>query len=411
MIKPNIIVILVGICAVLVAAVFLVSGDRPKVSTAINSNAPLVKTFVPDSIKTVSIKKGDVEIKLQKKDKNWVMTSQKDRPAQTDRVTTLLNNIRDAKVENSRKAALKTFDLEEKGPASRTELVAESDVGKTTLFLGKNVEYSKCFVQTEAGGPVYEVDKGLDTDAGMKTEKDARILDAAYFYDLKVLNLTSDDIIDIAIKKGNEVTRVQKVLPGSKEPLKPKEELKPSEKPIWWITEPEGAAADDSNVGSICSTLATLNVKSYADTVPEKDRGFDKPTAKVKLRLKDGSEQTITFGKIDGDDVLVSVAGKPDPYKVYKYVYENITKDLKKKDEEKKPEGSAGMPPGMPPGMSPGMPPAHPPVTPPMPTLPKAEKKAEAPIPPPPAKIEAEKKPVVPPAVVKQPEPKIEEKK
>ena len=48
----------------------------------------------------------------------------------------------------------------------------------------------------------------------------------------------------------------------------------------------------------------------------------------------------MTFGKIDGDDVLVSAVGKPDAFKVNKYVYDTCvkTEDLKKKKEEKKEE-------------------------------------------------------------------------
>jgi hypothetical protein len=121
------------------------------------------------------------------------------------------------------------------------------------------------------------------------------------------------------------------------------------------MTEPEGAPADEGAAGSIASNLAGLTAKSYADNVPEKDRGLDKPIAKVKLRLKDGTEHTFTFGKAEGDDVVMSVSGKPDPYKVYKYVYDNVNKDLKKKDDDKKDPADphSGLP-GFNPGGTPG---------------------------------------------------------
>jgi hypothetical protein len=72
---------------------------------------------------------------------------------------------------------------------------------------------------------------------------------------------------------------------------------------------------------------------------------LEKPILLVgrRVRLKDGTQQTLTFGKVDAADVILSIAGKPDPYKIEKYVYESITKDLKKKEEEKKDEQKEGV--------------------------------------------------------------------
>jgi hypothetical protein len=321
-------------------------------------------------------------------------------------VDTLLDNVRIAGKEGTRSSTNDAlFELDEKG---RTEALFESETSKVALYLGKSPDYNKSFVRTEAGGPIFEVDRGLDTDAGVRTEGDKRILDPAYFYDLNIkLAPSADDIIDIAVKKGHEVVRVQKVLPGMG-PVLPKQELGKDEKPVWWLTEPEGAPADDSNISSITSNFSNLTAKSYADNVPEKDRGLDKPTAKVVVRLKDGTQQTLTFGKVDSDDVILSVAGKPDPYKVYKYVYESVTKDLKKKEEEKKDEKkdekkaetSAPKIEVKPPEPGKAVAPAKKFVVP-------------TPPPPPPAKIEKEATPAIPPAVTKElePKPKLEEKK
>jgi hypothetical protein len=400
MIKPNVIIALLIVCVLLMAGLFLLKGDRPKVNLPKDLGEKLIKDFNRDGVKTVEIKKGDVALKLEKKGNDWVMPNQKGRLAKLDRVNTLLDDTKSALKEGRRASTDDTeFELCESGEKARTEVTFESEAAKTTLYLGKSPDFGKTFVRTEAGGPIYEADKGLDTDAGVRTEGEKRILDAAYFYDLKVFGFNSDDIIDISIKKGHEVARVQKVIAG-KGPVQPKQELGKDEKPAWWVTEPEGAAADESNVGSICSNLSGLNAKSYADTVPEKDRGFDKPQAKVKVVLKDGTEHTLTFGKAEGDDILVSVAGKPDPYKVYKYVFESLTKDLKKKEEEKKDDKKAETP--------------APKADEKNADAPKAVQKVEAPIPPPPpAKIEANTKPALPPAVVKKADetPKVEEKK
>ena len=403
MIKPNMIIVLLLLCALLGVGFLLIKGDRPAVKPPSGQGEKLLKGFNRDSVKTIEIKKGGVTLKLLKKDKekDWTLASHKGRAAKRDRVDTLLDNVGMASKDPRNSTDAKLFHLDEK---NRTEAVFESDAAKVTLYIGKSPDYNKSFVRTEEGGPIYEVDRGLDTDAGVRTEGDNRILDPAYFYDLSIkLASSADDIIDIAVKKGHEVVRVQKVLPG-KGPVQPKQELGKDEKPVWWVTEPEGGPADDSNVSSIASNFTNLNAKSYADNVPEKERGLDKPSAKVVLRLKDGTQQTLTFGKIDSDDVILSIAGKPDPYKVYKYVYDSVTKDLKKKEEEKKDEKKAEAAP-LKTEVKPPEPKsaAEPPKNLVAPTTP----------PPPPAKIEQEAKPILPPAVTKEsePKPKLEEKK
>jgi hypothetical protein len=416
MMKPSAMLILVALLLLLGAGLLLVQTDRPDVETTTTAGSPVYKNFNPESITGIDLTKNDVAVKLVKKDGKWLMSSHKDRPVNGERVKNFLENVKSATLEKDRKGSDSLFNLDDK---NRADVVFSSETAKNTLQIGKSSNMNKCFVRTDPKGPVLEIDRGVDTDAGLRSEGDGRVLDPAYFYDLKVLNIAADDVIDIAIKKGNDVVRVQKVLPGKNEPIQPKQELKPEDKPVWWITEPEGAPADEGAASSIASTLATLNVKSYADNVAEKDRGFDKPTAKVKIRLKDGSEHTFTFGKAEGDDVMLSVSGKADPFKVYKYVFDNVTKDLKKKDDTKEPgaDPHSGLPNFGPPGGAPGGQPNFDPATMEMikKKLEEAKKnkpQSEAPpIPRPPEKIEPETKPVLPPAVVKQPEPKIENSK
>ncbi|HYG73545.1 MAG TPA: DUF4340 domain-containing protein [Planctomycetota bacterium] len=412
--KPNIIFILVGFVAVLGLGFFVIQGDRPQVISLRDSNDKLVKELDTVKVKSIDIKRGDVAVRLDKKETGWIMASHKNRPAKNDRIGSLLSSVRDAEKEGIRPSTNDAlFDLDAK---NRTEVLIGTESGEIKLFVGKSPDMGKAFVRTEPTGPIYEIDKALDTDAGLRAEGKDRVLDPTYFYDLQVLNLNSDDVIDVSIKtdKSEKATRVQKVLGEKKEPVQPKQELKPEDKPVWMLTEPEKADADESNVSSIVSNLTKFAAKGYADMVPEKDRGLDKPSAVVTLKFKDGTEQKFTFGKVDADEVILTVDGKPEPYKVYKYQYENVIKDLKKK-EEAKPDASSAAP-GTPPAPGapaiPGLPAAPAPAT-STPAAPKAdpEKKPEA-VPAIPSKVEPEAKPVLPPAVVKPEEQKkVEEKK
>jgi hypothetical protein len=359
MIKPSLIFFLFGACVLLVLGFLVIKSDRPSIDMGDQKSpekltnspgSPIVLPFDVSKVESINVKKGDVTIKMDKKDKNWVMTSHKDRPVKAERVDMLLGNMNLAKVEDLREGKDTAFALDEK---NRTELTVSRGAEKTVLYLGKTVQGLKCFVRRDPSGDIFEIDKALDADSGVRPEKtDERNLDPSYFFDLKILSLNADDLIDIAIKKDHDVVRLQKVIPG-KGPVQPKQELnKDDPKPVWWITEPEGSAVDEGAVTRITSQL-TINAKSYADTVPEKDRGFDKPAAKAKLRLKDGTEYNLVFGKVDAQDVFLQIEGRPDPYKIDKYVYDAIVQkfaDLKKKDtvepDKNKPDQHSTAAPG-----------------------------------------------------------------
>ena len=380
---------------ILTIAVVMFQGTRPIVNSAAAKKSKILDGLEPEKVASIGLKKGGVEVKLEKKDKSWFLATSKNRAASTERVDSLLNSLKEASVVDTREGAPTVFEMDD---AQRLDVTLHRESGDLKLIVGKNSGFNDGFVRKEGDETNYEIDKSIDSDAGVRTESDKRILDPAWFYDLKVFKITADDIIDVAIKKGHDVIRIQRVIPG-KGPVQPKQELvKDDPKPIWWITEPEGFEANDATINSICSNLANLNAKSYADAVPEKDRGLDKPTVKVKLILKDGTEHNLAFGKIDGDDVVMSVSGKSDPYKVYKYVFDTVNKelaDLKKKEEDKKDEKKdAGAPAPkfqFPPNMVPQ--PGQHPVSP----------AVHLPPPPPPPPAAQAPAPVLPPAVVKDP--------
>ena len=422
MIKPSFIFVLFGILVAMALAFLLTRGDRPIVNPPEDGGKQLIVPFDITTAEAITIKKGDVTIKLECKDKKWTMASLKNRPVKTERVDMLMSNLNMARVEDKRSGEPSAFDLDEKGG---TLVTIDRGSARTEVMLGKTFEPLHSFVRGE-NGKVLVVNKSLDTDAGIRLEdKEKRVLDPSYFYDLNALNINADDVIDIAIKKGHDIIRIQKVIPG-KGPLQPRQEAaKDDPKPVWWITEPDAGAVDDGAIARLVA-MTHFPAKAYADTVPEKDRGFDKPAAKVKVRVKDGSEFGLIFGKVDPAEVIVQVEGRPDPYKIDKYIYDALTQDLgelKKKDADAPAPRSQGdgFPPGPPPhpiaqphpGVGPESFPDGTKLTPEQ--IEAIKQKIRPPIviphnvPPPPP----EQKPALPPAVIKQPDekPKPEEKK
>jgi hypothetical protein len=362
MIKPSLIISLLALCALLAIALLTVKSGRPVPKPSEAFGGKLFPNGLGD-IKSIEIKKGNAELKLEKKDKAWILASQKNRPANGEKVNQLINDASHASIAGQRSGLPSLFKLDD---ANVVQVVFTSATGKKELFIGKNSEYYKTFVRTSANGEIVEVDKPLEADAGIKTENgDQRTLDLSLFYDLKLLSLAADDVLDVAIKKKDGIIRLQRVIPG-KGPLEPKQEpAKDDPKPEWWITEPEGAAADDGAAGRITSMLNNLNAKGYADEVdPAKAKAhLDDPLAKIKVRLKDGSEHTLIFPMTLGDkgDVVLSVDGKPELYVVSDYVYNAFSQkldELKKKEppaEPGKKEPVAGQAPAI---KAPAAPPA-----------------------------------------------------
>ena len=336
MIKPSTILVLLGLCALLALGFLVLKSSRPVPKPA----EPFGSRLFPDGlgdVKSIEIKKDGVTLKLDRKNKDWFMTSQKNRPAKSERVSQLLTDSATASIIGPRSGAASLFKLDEQ---NRITVSFIRETGKTELFVGKSSDYSKAFVRTTPDGPILEIDRSLDNSAGVKTDVDVRTLDPALFYDLKLLALNANDVIELDITKKNEVIRLQRVIPG-KGPLEPKQEPpKDGPQPEWRITAPENMAAEDGAVGRATSALANLNAKGYADEIEPGKAHLDDPLAKVKVRLKDGSEHDLVFGlELDKDDIILAVDGKPELYKVNGYIYEGLAQkleDLKKKEPVKK---------------------------------------------------------------------------
>ena len=176
---------------------------------------------MPDKVTAIAIKRGDVSIEMKKDGKDWVLPQQKNRKALTSKVDTLLTSIKEANITQARVSSkLSDFDL---APETRTDITLQRESGVTKVTLGKSIAYNASFALNDKN-QVLEIDKNPARDAGVN-EKDGKAqLDTAWFYDLKVLGDEPKDAIEVSIKKGHEVTRLQKVIPG-KGPLEGKQSV------------------------------------------------------------------------------------------------------------------------------------------------------------------------------------------
>ncbi|HYF48463.1 MAG TPA: DUF4340 domain-containing protein [Planctomycetota bacterium] len=402
MIKPSVILALLVLLVLMAVGIFVYQGDRPSIKPVEKVGSPVLKDAKLTNVTAIDIKKGDVAVRLeQKAEKQWIVASHNGRPAKLDRIDQLVLDVGQAKIESTREGKPETFGLDEK---SQAQVHVTSGGEKYSLIVGKSPDYSKAFVKTDAAGPIYEVDKGLDMSIGVRTDKDERVLDPTYFYDLKLISVPVDDIIDITVTKGKDTVRVRRAI-VDKELIEPKTEVAKDAKLEWRIVEPSQQPADDGAVGRITNQFIAMNFKKYVEGVSDKDAGLDNPSAKVAIKTKDGAEHVLTFGKIDGEDVYLSINGRSDKFMIYKFTFDQVAltlDDLKKKEppkanvEEPKPLPAPDNQKNLTQEEKDKI---RKEVEAQMPKAPEPKPKADAPPPPPPVAPEPEQK--APPAVIK----------
>jgi hypothetical protein len=338
MIKPGLIAALLAACIALIGAVWLIKGDRPRAAVQLKIGSRLVEDVEPESISSIRIKKGAIEIVLEQSGGKWTMPSHKNRPVAEERVKELISTLLQAVVTDTREASDEDFELD---APRRTEITLNTLNGSRRIYAGTSLDAqdvnapARSFVKTQETGTVYEINAALDAAAGVVTENDARMLDPRRFYNLKIIQLDTREVIDIAIKKGHALTRVQRVIPGKGPVPVGYMTQKGDDKPVWWITEPQGGPAEPSAVSQILSLLMDFDAKSYADKITLEQAGLDQPAAKVRVHLRNGHEHTFVFGKIQGDQVFMKMQNNENIFAVYRYRYDNMAlgfDDLKLKN-------------------------------------------------------------------------------
>jgi uncharacterized protein DUF4340 len=100
----------------------------------------------------------------------------------------------------------------------------------------------------------------------------------------------------------------------------------------WQITEPKPFNADQSNVSSTLSSLATLNPERVIDDKPSdlKQYGLDPPVVEVDITTKDNRSQKLFLGDDSptGSSVYATRAGDPRVFTIASYLKNAIAKNL-----------------------------------------------------------------------------------
>jgi len=145
--------------------------------------------------------------------------------------------------------------------------------------------------------------------------------------DFTAVTVTRDDGSKLAIVGETKEEAAPPPAEGDATPPPP-----PKKTTTWKLTEPAlpaGFRLDESALGRIASSFATLRAADFADDVDDATAGFAAPHTIVSAKTTDGKDVVVHFGaKDEKKRVYVRVDGDPQVYFLADYAAKNVDKGL-----------------------------------------------------------------------------------
>ncbi|MDP2339562.1 MAG: DUF4340 domain-containing protein [Deltaproteobacteria bacterium] len=230
---------------------------------------------------------------------------------------------------SNKKEKLKDFEIDDE---LGSRVVITTTKGKALdLVFGRAAKGGGTTVRAQGSNDVF-VAKGR---LGSLLKKDAAAWRKKAIVDKKPEDFSSITIaradgskIVLTGESKEEPAPVPEVVPGEE----PKEPPKPKVTTTWKLTDPAtlpaGFRLDESAVGRVASSFATLRASDFADD--SKDGvGFEAPHTVITARLKDGKDLVLHLGtKDDKKRHFARMDGSPQVYLVPEFSAKNVDKGL-----------------------------------------------------------------------------------
>jgi len=296
----------------------------------------LFKDYDPSKSFVLELSKAGRKVRLERRsDLRWEIASDRNRKVRNEHLMGLVSALTRTFVDEVRVGSPEKFGLDE---SQRIELKVLGEDGGLLLhaYLGRSptTAFGVSFVQLPGQSAIFVATEDLEAAAGARTEDDQRRLSTAHWYDLEILRFKREDVVEFALKRGHETVRVERVVPGpEKKTEEKKDETKTgAPKPVWWITEPESVAASSTACGEIINCCAQLFARGHADDVKPADLGLDRPVAKLRIQLRDGTAYKLILGKLLDEYGILQLEGQPEVWKIdafYHKAFSRVLKELK----------------------------------------------------------------------------------
>lgn len=247
----------------------------------------------------------DNNIQLKKIDTDWVLSDADDYPAQTDKITPLLDKIvglTTGRLVTRTDASHKRLQVSPDDFMLRIDFETEDGV-KHTLYLGSSPRYGSTHFRMEGQSETY-----LTSELSVWEAK----AEAASWIDTAYLSVPEDDIAKITLENANGTFTFTKDDEGT-----------------WTMGGlAAGETLDETKVTSLIQRAATVNMIQPLGREEQAAYGMDEPNALVTLETGDKTI-TLRVGSQDPTDKSYVVISSESPY--YVRVSEYSVKDFVEK--------------------------------------------------------------------------------
>jgi flagellar basal body-associated protein FliL len=285
----------------------------------------LFPDFEANKVYSVEIKTKDKEVKLNRENDTWVVSTADNYPADQKAVEDMLNKVKDLKsslIASKSSEKHSQFEVDESG--AEVKMVGTSgDNLLAHFFVGKiGPDYMSTYFRKADDNKVLLINEYLKSifDKGARGWRDRTIFDFDPFQ-VQRLTLMPQDKDEIAIESQED---------GS-----------------WQIIKPEVAPAEKEAVDDIINDLSKLSADDFAEKKepsegeaefdPMKEYKLDEPESKITVDLKDGTARILLIGGESGYRRYVKREGKDAIFLLSKSKIDRLFKgidELKAKPEE-----------------------------------------------------------------------------
>lgn len=311
-------------------ALYLKSRNSADWTETATTSTGKILDFPLNDVATVTIKEGDTEINLIKKEEAWRVKERADYPADFQKIGTLLRKlwelkpVQDVKVGPSQ---LPRLQLTEPASGSNNgtliDLKTAGDKRVAALLLGKKQLRN----QEESGGPggSFPIGRYVMSEDGSHH-----------------VFLVSDTFEDIQMKPEQWLSRdfikvenPKSVALSGNTPAMNWSIVRETASSPWKFADPKpGEELDSSKAAGVA---AMFNYGNFADVMPADapvaETGLDKPST-VRFETFDGFSYDLKIGKLTGENYPVLVSVKADLPKERTPAPDEKPEDKAKKDEE-----------------------------------------------------------------------------
>jgi hypothetical protein len=303
--------VLLGILAFLVIIALII--ERPFGGGEREKEEMMFPGFDRAMVERVEIKENGETVELKREGDEWVVSSARGYPADGRAIEEMFDEMmemttRDLISENPDKHP--KFKVNEDG--IEVKMFGKGDKTLAHFFVGKlGPDYTSTYVRKADSKEVYLIPRTLRPVFGKgKTG----------WCDKEVISFDPQDVSSLELEDSGTVIALERSEKG------------------WKMTKPEEAEADTETVEEILRTLSNFKADDVEVDKGEIECGLDVPSSKVTIKLKDGTEQILNFGKEENNRRYLKAKGKDQIFQVYRYRVNRIFKkpdDLKTEEEGK----------------------------------------------------------------------------